>query len=100
MTAAVSVGALAALQSQVNGSLADVLGNGLEAALISFGVGLILLTLMGLALPRMRVGMRALKDVTRSARAAFTVAAVALPSRITAVMAQSCQGRSAYPRWR
>lgn len=66
MSAAITVGALAALQSQVNGSLADVLGNGLEAALISFGVGLVVLTLMGLVMARMRSGMRVLVAATRS----------------------------------
>jgi transporter family-2 protein len=66
VSAAVVVGALAALQSQVNGSLADVLGNGLEAALISFGVGLVLLTLMGLGLARMRAGVRRLLIAVRS----------------------------------
>jgi len=66
VSAAVIIGALAALQSQVNGSLADVLDNGLEAALISFGVGLLLLTVMGVALTRMRAGMRRLVDSLRS----------------------------------
>lgn len=66
VSAALVIGTLAALQSRVNGSLADVVDNGLEAALVSFGVGLLALTVMGLSLARMRAGMRRLLDAVRN----------------------------------
>lgn len=64
--AALGVGLLSALQSQINGSLADALGNGLEAATISFSIGFLVLTIAGVLLPRMRSGLRELRRVVRS----------------------------------
>lgn len=64
--AALGVGLLAALQSQINGSLADALGNGLEAAAISFCIGFLVLTVAGVLLPRMRSGLGRLRLVVRS----------------------------------
>ena len=39
-------GILVAIQSRVNGGLSAILGNGVEAALISFGSGFIILNLI------------------------------------------------------
>ena len=47
--ASTSVGALTALQSRINGEFARVTGSGLEAAVVSFGSGWILLTVLLLA---------------------------------------------------
>lgn len=44
--AAVVVGSLTAIQSRANGSLSDLLNNGLQAATISFSVGLILSSIL------------------------------------------------------
>jgi transporter family-2 protein len=51
------VGALTAAQSRVNGELAGFTGSGLEAAVISFGSGLILLTLMVMGSRKIRAGI-------------------------------------------
>jgi bacterial/archaeal transporter family-2 protein len=51
------VGALTAAQARVNGELAEVTGSGLEAAVISFGSGLVLLTLMVISSRRIRSGI-------------------------------------------
>lgn len=59
-------GALVAVQSRVNGELGERLGDGLRsgalAAVISFGSGLVLLTLLVLCRPGVRDGVRALRD--------------------------------------
>lgn len=66
--AAIGVGTLTAIQSRANGSLSDVLGNGLQAAAISFSVGLILLTAIGVLLPSLRRGMGKLVSALRHQR--------------------------------
>jgi transporter family-2 protein len=60
---AFAVGALTALQSRINGELASVTSSGLQAALVSFGSGWILLTILLLATPAVR---RGLADVRRA----------------------------------
>ena len=55
--ASIGVGALTALQSRINGELAQVTGNGVEAAMVSFGSGWILLTALLIAWRPMRTGM-------------------------------------------
>lgn len=59
------VGALTALQSRINGELADVTDSGLQAALVSFASGWTLLTIALVASPGMRRGVR---DVMRALR--------------------------------
>jgi len=51
-------GCLSALQSRMNGQLAIHVGDGLEAAVYSFGSGLVILTVLLLSLPSMRDGLR------------------------------------------
>jgi transporter family-2 protein len=60
------VGALTALQSRVNGELADVTDSGLQAAIVSFGSGWILLTVILLASPAVRRGLGAVGRGVRS----------------------------------
>jgi len=62
---ALTVGALTALQSRVNGELADMTDSGLQAALVSFGSGWILLSVILLATPSVR---RGLADVGHAVR--------------------------------
>jgi len=57
---AVLVGVLTALQARVNGQLGVRLEHGLTAAVISFGSGLIVVTVVAFALPSGRRGLRAL----------------------------------------
>lgn len=64
--AALGVGLLSALQSQINGSLADALGNGLEAATISFSIGSLALTILAVLLVRMRRGLGRLVRAVRA----------------------------------
>jgi transporter family-2 protein len=58
IAAALAVGILVALQARINGQLSTELDNGLQAALISFGSGLVLLSAMWLLSGRMRAGGR------------------------------------------
>jgi len=55
--AALVVGALTALQSRLNGELSAVTGNGIEAAVVSFSSGWILLTLLLIASRPVRNGV-------------------------------------------
>ena len=55
--AAAGVGSLTAVQSRANGSLGTILESGLHASVVSFAVGLTLLTVSGLAITRIREGM-------------------------------------------
>ncbi|OLT41194.1 hypothetical protein BJF86_16085 [Serinicoccus sp. CNJ-927] len=66
LVAAATCGAALALQSRVNGTLAEQLG-GLPAATISFGSGLVLLTLM-LAVPTLRRSAARVWAAVRSGR--------------------------------
>jgi len=63
------VGAAATVQSKVNGTLADRIGDGpragISAALVSFGSGLLLLTVLLLLLPAWRRDLRRLRSSVR-----------------------------------
>jgi transporter family-2 protein len=63
---AVLAGAGAAVQTRINGELAVRLGDGLAAAVVSFGVGLALLVLVVAAVPSVRRGLPALRDGLRA----------------------------------
>ncbi|MEV8370294.1 DMT family transporter [Microbacterium sp. NPDC064584] len=63
---AVLVGILTALQARVNGQLGARIGDGLVAAVISFGSGLVILILLSIALPVGRRGIAALVRGIRS----------------------------------
>lgn len=63
---AVLGGAGIALQSRVNGSLADHVGSGYLAAVVSFGSGLLLLLLALLVSRRSRVGLRRVSAALRT----------------------------------
>jgi transporter family-2 protein len=55
---ALVAGSAISVQARVNGALATKLGDGVTAALVSFGVGLVLLLALALGLPAARRGMR------------------------------------------
>jgi transporter family-2 protein len=59
-------GILVALQSRVNGGLSALLGNGVEAALISFSTGFVVLNLILLLNPKVRNGLRGIRSSIRS----------------------------------
>ncbi|MBM3688011.1 MAG: DMT family transporter [Actinobacteria bacterium] len=62
-----AVGALSAVQARANGSLAAQVGSGFQAAAISFAVGLILLTVVGVTTRRIRQGLSTLARSVREA---------------------------------
>jgi bacterial/archaeal transporter family-2 protein len=66
LIAAFGIGVLVAIQSRLNGELGDDLGDGIPAALISFGSGLIILLIGTALVPPIR---RALGNVWRTIRA-------------------------------
>jgi transporter family-2 protein len=59
-------GILVALQSRVNGGLSALLGNGVEAALISFGSGFVALNLIMMSNSKVRKGLRGILSSIRS----------------------------------
>ena len=63
---ALGVGALTALQSRVNGELASVTKSGLQAAIVSFGTGWILLTVILPASPGVRRGLASVRPSLRA----------------------------------
>jgi bacterial/archaeal transporter family-2 protein len=65
--AALFVGGLTAIQSRANGSLADALGSGLQAATLSFATGLLITTLIVITSKRLRMGVRTLVASIRNA---------------------------------
>lgn len=62
------VGALTALQSRINGELAAVTGNGVQAAVVSFSTGWVLLTVILVASPAVRRGLAAVVTSVREGR--------------------------------
>lgn len=66
LAASIGVGALTALQSRVNGGLSAVLNNGFQAAVISFGSGLILLTLLVVFVTPVRRGLQRIPPAIRA----------------------------------
>ena len=63
---ALAVGSLTSVQARINGELATRLDNSVEAATISFGVGLLLLCGLLVLVPTMRAGMRRIPAALRS----------------------------------
>ncbi|MEP6632040.1 MAG: DMT family transporter [Lapillicoccus sp.] len=61
-------GAFLAVQARMNGELATAFGHGLDAAIWSFGSGLVVLCLMLLVSPSMRQGFRSLREALRARR--------------------------------
>jgi transporter family-2 protein len=59
-------GILVALQSRVNGGLSALLGNGVEAAVISFGSGFVVLNLIMMSNGKVRKGLRGILSSIRS----------------------------------
>jgi transporter family-2 protein len=57
VSGAVLVGVLTATQARINGSLGLALGDGLVAALVSFGSGLVVLVVLAVVLPDGRAGL-------------------------------------------
>jgi transporter family-2 protein len=54
-------GVMIALQARANGELSHLIGNGVEAALVSFGSGLIIITVIAIFTPSIKEGARNLR---------------------------------------
>ena len=59
-------GVLLSLQGRMNGELATVTGEPVEAAMWSFGTGLLVLTVLVLAVPRVRAGLGRIRAALRA----------------------------------
>ncbi|GAA1122914.1 DMT family transporter [Kribbella jejuensis] len=57
LTSAFGIGMLVAVQSRINGELGSLLGDGIPAALISFGTGLVVLLVLTALVPGVRRGL-------------------------------------------
>ena len=60
------MGGLTAIQSRANGSLAEVVGSGLQAATISFCIGLLLLSIILVSSAKLRLGVTRLRTAIRA----------------------------------
>ena len=79
-------GVMIALQARANGELSHRLGNGVEAALVSFGSGLIIIAIVALFSPKIREGARNLRGaVARKELPRWTLFAGALGGSFVAV---------------
>ncbi len=82
-------GLLIALQARANGELSDRLGNGLQAALVSFTSGLIIIVLIALFNPSIKEGVRTLRRaVIAKAIPPWTLFAGMLGASFVAVQTQ------------
>ena len=79
-------GVMIALQARANGELSRRIGNGVEAALVSFGSGLIIIALIAIFTPSIKEGARNLRGaVSRKELARWTLFAGALGGSFVAV---------------
>jgi transporter family-2 protein len=82
-------GLLIAMQARANGELSLRMGNPIEAALVSFGSGLLIISLISLFTPAIRKGMKNLKGaVSRKEIPAWTLFAGMLGGSFVAVQTQ------------
>ena len=82
-------GLLIAMQARANGELSHRMGNPIEAALVSFGSGLIIISLISIFTPAIRNGMKNLKGaVSRKEIPVWTLFAGMLGGSFVAVQTQ------------
>jgi transporter family-2 protein len=82
-------GLLIAMQARANGELSHRMGNPIEAALVSFGSGLLIISLISLFTPAIRNGMKNLKGaVNRKEIPVWTLFAGMLGGSFVAVQTQ------------
>jgi transporter family-2 protein len=82
-------GLLIALQARANGELSHRMGNSIEAALVSFGSGLILISIISIFTPSIRQGMKNLRGaVNRKEIPVWTLFAGMLGGSFVAVQTQ------------
>lgn len=82
-------GLLIAMQARANGELSFRMGNSIEAALVSFGSGLLIISLISIFTPAIRKGMKNLKGaVSRKEIPVWTLFAGMLGGSFVAVQTQ------------
>lgn len=82
-------GVMIALQARANGELSQRLGNGLQAALVSFGSGLLIILIITPFSPQIKAGIKNLRDaVARKEIAKWKLFAGALGGSFVAVQTQ------------
>lgn len=82
-------GLLIAMQARANGELSHRMGNPIEAALVSFGSGLLIISIISLFTPAIRNGMKSLKGaVSRKEIPVWTLFAGMLGGSFVAVQTQ------------
>ena len=82
-------GLLIAMQARANGELSHRMGNSIEAALVSFGSGLLIISLISIFTPAIRNGMKNLKGaVSRKEIPVWTLFAGMLGGSFVAVQTQ------------
>jgi transporter family-2 protein len=83
-------GAMISIQARINGELSHRLNNGLQAALISFGSGLIVITLVTFFNPKLKTGLRNLRDAVQQKKIArWKLFAGALGGLFVAIQTQT-----------
>jgi transporter family-2 protein len=88
LLAAIS-GAMISVQARINGELSHRLNNGLEAALISFGSGFLVISLVTLFNPKIKAGLRKLREsVARKEIAKWKLLAGSLGGSFVALQTQ------------
>jgi len=79
-------GVMIALQARANGELSHLIGNGVQAALVSFGSGLLIIAVVAIFSPSIKAGARNLKGaVDRNELPKWTLFAGALGGSFVAV---------------
>ena len=79
-------GLMIAVQARANGELSHLLGNGVQAALVSFGSGLVIITVIAAFSPAIKEGARNLRGaVARKEIPTWTLFAGALGGSFVAV---------------
>lgn len=82
-------GLMIALQARANGELSHRLGNGIQAALVSFGSGLIIISIIAIFNPSIKQGVRNLRSsVQRKSLSPWTLFAGMLGGSFVAVQTQ------------
>lgn len=71
LVAAFAVGAMTALQARINGQLSVEMGDALEAGVVSFGSGLLILAVMVLSVGRLRRGLARVPAALRAGQLAW-----------------------------